>query len=125
MAHDVSRRLKAARMLGGYSSPAKLAAAIGREKFGARTIRSIEEGDRPLEDYEAAWVATACQIDAAFFTVDLEDLPQPEAPSVTRAAEASEVELLEAALALARARERDEPWPDGQGRQGQGGAGPR
>lgn len=64
-------------MLGGYSSPAKLAAEIGREKFGARTIRSIEEGTRPLEDYEAEWVAEACGIDAAFLTVGLAAPPAP------------------------------------------------
>lgn len=112
-------------MLGGFSSPAKLAAAIGREKFGARTIRSIEEGARSLEDFEAEWVASACEIDTRFFTVDLEQLPGADAPSVTRAAEASEVELLEAALALARARELGEPGPDEQDRPGQGGGGPR
>lgn len=104
-------------MLGGYRSPADLAEAIGRAGFGERTVRNVEQGKRTLADYEAGWVAEACGISPAFFEIDLAAL---QAPNLTRAAEATQVELLEAALALARARERDEQAPGEQDQRGRG-----
>lgn len=117
MAHGDGQRLKAARALGGYRTPAMLAEAIGRAKFGERTIRSVEQGKRQLEDYEAAWVAEACGISPAFFTVDLAGLHAEPAPNATRAADAAVDHLLEAARALVREEEQGDPSPGALDRQ--------
>lgn len=68
-------RVKAARMLGRFTSPAKLGQAINKPRvFGGRAIREVERDVRTLADHEAEWIAKACKIDPAFFTIDFSAL---------------------------------------------------
>lgn len=51
-----------------------MAGALKLPRFGERTIREVEAGERPLYEHEAEAIASACKIDPAFFTVDLGSL---------------------------------------------------
>jgi hypothetical protein len=69
------RRIKAARMLGGFASTKALAKELG-PGLSDKTIKKIEaHGDpRLAEPHELEQIARACGIDPGFFQVDLAHL---------------------------------------------------
>lgn len=82
--HTPGRRLRAARLLGGYDSVESLADAIDLPNFSARTIRKIENDTRPLHQHEQHAVAALVGISDEFFTVDLARLTGPPAQQDVR-----------------------------------------
>jgi hypothetical protein len=73
--HSAGRRLKAARMLGGYDSQRALSDALGLVNFGERTIRAVENDTRALEPHERDAVCRLVGISSSFFHLDLNRLP--------------------------------------------------
>jgi transcriptional regulator with XRE-family HTH domain len=90
---DIGRRLRAARILGGFETPKALADRIGEKGLGETTLRSIERGVREMEASEALVIAVACGLDPNFFYAPLRTLsgrhqmlddvhgPDPDRPS--------------------------------------------
>jgi hypothetical protein len=73
-AHPVTRRVKAARQLAGFSSAAKLAAETGKG-LADKTLRKIESGEKDPEPWELDRIARACGLPYEFFTIDFSTLP--------------------------------------------------
>lgn len=64
----VGQRIKAAQAQAGIPSVEQLAEMPGRpSRFGAKTIGRVIRGERPLEQYEAAWLAETLGVDASYF----------------------------------------------------------
>jgi transcriptional regulator with XRE-family HTH domain len=80
--HSLGRRLRAARLLGGFSTQAALADALDLRGLHVRNIRDAETNDGRLESgrliapHELEAIARACGIDVAFFELDLADLSE-------------------------------------------------
>lgn len=82
---DVARRVKAARMLAGYSSVKKLAAAINEKGLSGGTIRKYEEARRtPIRTSELYAIAEACGLPLEWFYVDLAEAARSMRPEVAR-----------------------------------------
>lgn len=80
---DVASRVRAARILGGYSSVEVFAATLDRDGLGDRTLRAIESGKRAATKDELATIATACGVPATFFAPDFFSA-ESENPDVRR-----------------------------------------
>lgn len=71
---EQGRRVKAARALAGLTIE-QLAERLTEEgRLGARTLRKIEAGDRPVRAMELREIARACDVPYGFFTTDFDVL---------------------------------------------------
>jgi hypothetical protein len=64
---ETGRRLKAARVLGGFDNLQQLASAIGERGLGLGVLKRVEAGSRELQPSEASVIARACGLDHSFF----------------------------------------------------------
>lgn len=104
---ELRHRLRAARELAGYESPAALGNALKLPKLSGRTINSIESGKRPALRHELREIAHTCGLPLEWFEVDIR-------AAVTAAANASDaVPRPTGALG----RELQELPPNGQNQQ--------
>jgi hypothetical protein len=67
---ELRRRMRAARVLAGFRSTEKLAAAIDEPGLGGRTLRNMEQGKRVGARRDLRTVAEACGLPLAWFEVE-------------------------------------------------------
>ena len=79
---QVGRRIVAARAIAGIGSVDRLAYLIGRDGFGARTLRKVESGEREASEEELLWIATACGLPFEFFTQPFERMMSEPADEI-------------------------------------------
>lgn len=95
----IERRLRAAMALAGMDFPA-LAKALGRQGMGARMLRywADPEDTRTPQPHHLRYIAEACNISPAFFTVDFGAIEHDAATSTDELGE--RVRRLEAEVAV-------------------------
>jgi transcriptional regulator with XRE-family HTH domain len=77
--HSLGMRIRAARLLAGYTTPKALAdhfKAQGVNKLGSTKLYMAERDEQPLEYRDLEEIAYACGLPVAFFTADFSRLPE-------------------------------------------------
>lgn len=72
--HEVGRRVAAARALADYEGREDFAKDLAMNKFGAGTLKSVENGKRELAPHERNHIAEFCDLPRGFFTVERSEL---------------------------------------------------
>lgn len=113
--HSIGMRIRAARLLAGYTTPKALADYFKKQDvrgIGATKIYMAERDEQPLEYRDLEEIARACELPVAFFTADLSRLheisedPRKVIARETAAAVQRSVERRAEQLASSRPRRR-------------------